>query len=186
MENSGLSIGLDQELTARIREHHIREDHLFGALPQNLLDFDEMASLIGAGWIKRDYHDAPVLEAPETTVDWERLRREHRDNILHAISHGPLAGPTVGTTQDILEELVASNWDQHQEELRTLLHSWAYASIWADGESERIGGLESRETLFFYTEKMKNTAVTAMDYATRAPDTDDAFWELAGALLGSR
>ncbi|MDA8206849.1 MAG: hypothetical protein M0Z36_12350 [Thermaerobacter sp.] len=179
-----LEIGLDFELKERVAHEFIREGRLFGSVPQAALTADEVAELTRAGWTKRDYHDAPVMEAPQSTIDWPILQQKHRDSTLHAISHRLEQGaPWVGTRQQILEELLASQWEEQEDELRTLLHAFAFASIWDQDEGAADGkAIESRETFFFYTQKMRATALKASSYATQAPQGDNGFWDMVSAL----
>lgn len=183
-----VDMGLDVELKERVSAEFIREGRLFGALPQSSLTSDETAALVRAGWIKRDYHDAPVMEAPQATIDWVVLQSQHRDRTLHAISHRLEHGaPWVGTRQEILEELLASKWEEQEDELRTLLHAFAFASMWIqDNGDDGAHAIESRETFFFYTERMKVTSVDASYYATKAPRRDSDFWDMVASLTEVR
>lgn len=184
-QGQNLDIGLDQQLKDRIAAVCIREGRLFGTVPQSSLTTDEMMQLARAGWTRRDYQDAPVMEAPQSTIDWVNLRDNHRDRTLHAISHRlPEGAPWVGTRQAILEELLASTWEQQEDELRTLLHAFCYASIWSQdhGREALDSAIESSETFFFYTQRMRDTAAKATEYATEAPNSDDAFWEMVSSL----
>lgn len=178
-----LEIGLDQALKQRIEEQCIREGQLFGSVPQSAFTLDERMQLAQAGWLQHDYHDAPVMEAPQTTIQWDSLRARHRDATLHAISHRLKEGaPWVGTRQEILEELLASTWDQQEDELRTLLHAFAFASIWGPEDPSQPNAIESRETFFFYTDRMRDTALQAADYATAPPPREDEFWTMVSSL----
>lgn len=178
-----LEIGLDQALRMRVASDFIREGRLFGSVPQRSLTADEMMELERAGWAKRDYHDAPVMEAPQSTIDWQQLKRQHRDRTLHVISHRLAQGaPWVGTRQDILEELMASQWEEQEDELRTLLHAFAFASMWSQSEDAQDNRIESSETFFFYTERMRITALKASQHATQAPGNDNAFWDMVSSL----
>lgn len=182
-----LEIGLDQDLKDRIGTQFIREGPLFGSVPQDSFTQDEMLQLAGAGWARKDYQDAPVLEAPQSTIDWLRLQQQHRDRTLHAISHRlPDGAPWVGTRQEILEELLASTWEQQEDELRTLLHAFAFASIWSQDQDARDNSLESRETFFFYTVRMRDTALKASQYATEAPGEENDFWDMVSSLAEAR
>lgn len=182
-----LDLGLDQDLKERVAKDFIREGLLFGSVPQTDLAGDEMMELARAGWTQRDYHDAPVMEPPQTTIDWWSLQRQHRDSTLHAISHRFESGaPWVGPRQEILEELLASKWEEQEEELRTLLHAFAFASIWNQDEDADGAAIESHETFFFYTDRMRNTALKASQYATEAPDQENPFWDMVYALTESR
>lgn len=177
-----LKVDMDQALKERIGEVFIREGSLFGTVPQVAITTDELMQLARAGWIRRDYQDAPVMEPPQSTVDWLALQQRHRDRALHAISHRMEHGaPWIGTRQEILEELLASNWEKQEDELRTLLHAFAFASLWNQDEDSG-NAIESRETFFFYTERMQNTARQASAYATEAPGPDDDFWEMVSSL----
>ncbi|PSR20762.1 MAG: hypothetical protein C7B45_13530 [Sulfobacillus acidophilus] len=178
-----LDAGLDEALRARVANDFIREGRLFGAVAQTSLTADEIVALQRAGWSKRDYHDAPVMEAPQSTIDWQQLRRRHRDSTLHVISHRLDQGaPWVGARQEILEELMASQWEEQEDELRTLLHAFAFASMWSQTDDAPSARIESSETFFFYTERMRTTALKASQYATNAPKNDHAFWEMVSSL----
>ncbi len=178
-----LESGLDQDLKTRVTNNFIEEGRLFGSISQNQLTTDEIMALTRAGWSKLDYHDAPVMEAPHSTIDWWGLKRCHRDTTLHAISHRFSEGaPWIGTRQEILEELLASQWEKQEEELRTLLHAFAYASVWNQEGREEPTSIESQETFFFYTERMRDTALKATEHVTKAPDRNDLFWEMVTAL----
>lgn len=182
-----LELGLDQDLKERVNREFIRDGLLFGALPQGDLTQDEMLMLSGAGWTQHDYRDLPVMEPPHSTIDWYALKHRHRDNSLHAISHRLEDGaPWVGTRQEILEELLASQWERQEEELRTLLHAFAYASMWNQEEANPHSAVESQETFFFYTERMRNTALKATELATQAPDPDNDFWDMVYSLTETR
>nr|WP_243239372.1 hypothetical protein [Sulfobacillus harzensis] len=177
-----MELGLDQDLKERIANIAIKKGPLFGAVPQSSLTTDEMMQLARVGWVRRDYHDAPVMVAPQSTIDWETLRTRHRDRTLHVVSHKlPEGAPWVGTRQAILEELVASTWEQQEDELRTLLHAFCYASMW-NQEGTEGQAIESQETFFFYTERMRNTALKATGYAVEAPEANDQFWEMVNSL----
>ncbi len=182
-----LEIGLDQDLKGRIGTQFIHEGPLFGSVPQDSVTHDEMLQLARAGWTRKDYQDAPVLEAPQSTIDWLSLQQQHRDRTLHAISHRlPDGAPWVGTRQEILEELLASTWEQQEDELRTLLHAFAFASIWSQDQDARDKTLESRETFFFYTVRMRDTALKASQHATEAPAQDNDFWDMVSSLAEVR
>lgn len=179
-----VAIGLDQDLKERIGRIFIRDGQLFGAVSQDALTVDEMLQLARAGWARHDYHDAPIMQAPEATIDWFRLRSRHRDQTLHAISHRlPNGAPWIGNRQAILEELLVSTWEQQEETLRTLLHAFAYASMWNhEGENNTTHSIESQETFFFYTERMRTTALKAAEEATEPPNAEDPFWEMVLSL----
>ncbi len=179
-----LSTGLDEQLTQRIQALFIRDGRLFGALPEKSLEPEDIQKLRAVGWVERQYHDEPVMEAPQITIDWDALRLRHRTETLHALSHRYAPGtPWVGTRHEILEELLASEWESKMDELKTVLHAWAYASVWdLDGERPDTP-IETRQTFFFYTAKMKESAHVAMDYVTQAPAAAEHFWQLVEALL---
>ncbi|MCY0877353.1 MAG: hypothetical protein OWU84_00140 [Firmicutes bacterium] len=182
MQERHIELEMDADLKMRIETLCIRDGRLFGTVPQSALTQDEVMQLTRVGWAKRDYQDTPVMEPPQSTIDWWHLKAQHRDQTLHAISHRLQYGaPWVGTRQEILEELLASTWDVQEDELRTLLHAFAFASLWSrDPNAEKA--LESRETFFFYTERMRKTALRATQYAIKAPDPDDPFWEMVSSL----
>ncbi len=178
-----IDLGLDNDLKERVAQDFIREGPLFGAVSQTHLTLDEILALSGAGWTKRDYHDAPVMEAPQSTIDWLALKQRHRDNTLHAISHRLEDGaPWVGTRQEILEELIASQWEAQEDELRTLLHAFAFASLWNHDDDDGDHSIESQEAFFFYTAKMQTTAVRATQYASESPASDSDFWDMVESL----
>ena len=179
-----ISVDLDQDLTERIRNHYIREGQLYGSLEQKDLTLDERKSLAQAGWVQHNYVDHPVMEPPQTLVDWTRLQAEHRDRTLHAISHRlPSGTPWAETRQAILEEMLGSLWDQQVDRVRILLHSWAYASVWSlPDDSGQPTKPESAEMFFFYTARMQNAAEAALQEITRFPDLDDEFWQMVDAL----
>ncbi len=182
-----LEIGLDHDLKDRIGTRFIHEGPLFGSVPQDALTQDEMLQLAQAGWTRRDYQDAPVLEAPQFTIDWLNLQQQHRDRALHAIMHRlPDGAPWVGTRQEILEELLASTWEQQEDELRTLLHAFAFASIWSQDQDQQDNAIESRETFFFYTMRMRDTALKASQHATEAPGSEHEFWDMVSSLAEVR
>jgi len=181
-----LELGLDQLLKEQVTQHFITEGSLFGAIPQSDLTQDEIGALLQAGWTRRDYVDAPVMEAPQSTIDWRQLRQRHRDVTLHAVSHRLKDGvPWVGTRQEILEELLSSQWEEQEEQLRTLLHAFAYASIWNHSEDVPDATVESQENFFFYSVRWRTTAERACIHATEAPTDDSPFWEMVSALTTS-
>jgi hypothetical protein len=178
-----LDSGLDEALRARVTSDFIREGRLFGAVLQTSLTADEILALQRVGWNKHDYHDAPIMEAPQSTIDWQQLKSRHRDSTLHVISHRLDQGaPWVGARQEILEELMASQWEEQEDELRTLLHAFAFASMWSQSDDASNSRIESSETFFFYTDRMRSTALKASQHATKAPASNHAFWEMVSAL----
>ncbi|MDA8194742.1 MAG: hypothetical protein M0Z53_12205 [Thermaerobacter sp.] len=183
LQEGDFSTGLDSDLTERIRSGYIREGRLFGAVLQADLNDNERRQLDSTGWIARNYHDRPVVEPPQATFDWEVLRAAHRDRTLHAVSHQlPTGVPWAGTRQAILEELLASRWEQQEEHLRLLLHAWAYASVWSSPAEAGKNRPESAEIFFFYTQRMKEAAEQAVLQSTAAPDHQDEFWDMVSAL----
>lgn len=183
MNEQELSLGLDVELTERVKSAYIHEGRLYGAVPQQDLTADERLQLSRAGWQTRNYQDRPVMEPPQATVDWDDLRLRHRDRTLHAISHRlPGGTPWAGNRQAILEEILGSVWEQQEDELRVLLHAWAFASVWGTPEENRKDRIESAETFFFYTTRMRDTAERALATATEAPPANADFWQLVFAL----
>lgn len=182
-QEQNFTVGLDELLRTRILEEYIHDGALFGSVMQSALTPDEMMQLTHAGWTQHNYHDAPTMEPPQSIVDWTQLKARHRDHTLHTISHRlPGGAPWVGTRQEILEELLSSLWDKQEEELRTLLHAFAFASMWTQDQPHAENALETRETFFFYTEKMRASAQNACDYAAEAPHPEDEFWEMVSAL----
>lgn len=178
-----IDVGLDSDLKERVAQNSIREGLLFGAVFQADLTPDEILALSGVGWTKRDYRDAPVMEPPYSTIDWLALKQRHRDNTLHAISHRLEEGaPWIGTRQEILEELISSQWEAQEDELRTLLHAFAFASLWNHEDTGAEHSIESQETFFFYTARMQGAAVQATDYASQSPASDSDFWDMVESL----
>ncbi|MCY0899903.1 MAG: hypothetical protein OWU33_13425 [Firmicutes bacterium] len=182
IEERHIELEMDADLKTRIETLCIRDGRLFGTVPQASLTTDEVMQLARVGWHKRDYQDTPVMEPPQSTIDWWHLKAQHRDQTLHAISHRLQQGaPWIGTRQEILEELLASTWDVQEDELRTLLHAFAFASLWSHEEAAEEA-IESRETFFFYTDRMRQTALKATQYAVKAPEPEDPFWEMVASL----
>lgn len=185
METSGLEFGLDQALRAHVEAHHVAEGQLFGMVAQNGLTSDERMALIAAGWTARNYQDRPMMEPPTLRVAWDDLRRRHRDLTLHRINHQlPGTTPWAGNRIQILEEMLASAWEAKEDEIRTLLNAWSYASVWTEPEDDgRTRSLEHRQTFFFYAERMKAAAERVLTEGVAAPEADDEFWTFVNALI---
>ncbi|POB09648.1 hypothetical protein [Sulfobacillus sp. hq2] len=182
-DETTLAYGLSDDLKNRIEQEYIHEGALYGHLPQKQLSPEEMRALKKVGWTPRDYRDNPIMEAPQSTINWDQLSAEHRDHVLHAISHRlPQGAPWAGNRQAILEELIASAWDEREEEMRILLNSWTFAAAWSGHPNQNDRLVESRQTFYFYTAKMRDTAEQALHLATEPPGDDDAFWGFVEAL----
>lgn len=180
-EPSSLHPGLDQDLIARVNQHHIHEGPLYGSLPQSEVTPDERQELIRVGWIAQNYIDQPVMEPPQHVFDWAHGRLTFRDNILHLVAHRFPTAPLLGTRQAILEELIDSAWEQQVDDLRVVLHAWAFASAWVKS-SEDEADLEGRQSFSFYTDQMQKTAQEAFRSALVAPGPDHEFWDLVKSL----
>ncbi len=180
-EPSSLHPGLDHDLIARINQHYIHEGPLYGSLPQSEVNADERRELIRVGWIAQNYIDQPVMEPPQHIFDWAAGRITFRDNILHLVAHRFPNAPLLGTQQAILEELIDSAWEQQVDDLRVVLHSWAFASAWAKSSDEEVD-LQGRQSFSFYTDQMQKTAQAAFRATVAAPAPDHEFWELVKAL----
>lgn len=174
---------LDARLTEHIRTSYISEGRLFGAVPQSELNTDERRRLQKAGWLEKNYEDNPVMVPPQQTIDWDKLGSRHRDRTLHAISHRlPEGAPWAGTRQAILEEILSSRWEEQEEQLRVVLHSFAFASIWSSLEDRSRTRIEGSEIFFFYTARMLESAQKALELATKAPEPEDEFWNMVQSL----
>lgn len=182
-DETALAYGLDSDLKSLVEQEYIKESALFGTVPQSKLNSGEMRELEKVGWTVRDYRDEPVVEPPQSAINWDNLSAEHRDHIFHAISHRlPQGTPWAGNKQAILEELVASAWDEREEEIRILLGSWTFAAAWSGHPDYNDRVVESRQTFYFYSAKMRNAAEKALHLVTEPPGDDDAFWEFIDAL----
>lgn len=178
---SSLHPGLDHALIARINQHHIQEGPLYGSVPQALLNANERFELTRVGWIAHNYIDQPVMEPPQHVFDWAGGRIIFRDNILHLVAHRFLKAPLLGTQQAILEELIDSTWEQQVDNLRVVLHAWAFASAWVK-TPEAESNLEGRQSFSFYTVQMRRTADEAFRETLAAPRPEHEFWELVKSL----
>lgn len=181
-EPSSLHPGLDQDLMARINAHYVQEGPLYGSLPQSEVNPDERRELTRVGWIAQNYIDQPVMEPPQHIFDWATGRITFRDNILHMVAHRFPNAPLLGTQQAILEELIDSAWEQQVDDLRVVLHSWAFASAWIKSSDDE-GDLETRQSFSFYTDQMQKTAQQAFAATMAAPALDHEFWELVKSLV---
>ncbi len=181
VEPTPVHSGLDQNLMERISAHYISDGTLYGALPQTDVTVDERMALVRVGWILHNYQDRPVLEPPQMVINWAEGHKTYRDNALHAIAHRIPGAPFFGTRLEILEELIDSSWDQQVEDLRVVLHAWAFASLWDQPRGENHD-IEAQQTFFFYTNQMRKTAADAFSAIMAAPDQDHEFWGLVSAL----
>jgi hypothetical protein len=176
------------ELRLLIDRDHIREGLLYGRLPLANVDEEAQRALESVGWRVRSYRDRPVAEPPEATIAWEHYRHVFRDNMRHATAHRLPGGiPLAGPKDAILDELIASVWDQRVEELRTVLGAFAFASVWPGSEDESdapgpVSEVEGAETFYFYTDAMRRAAVEAVAETASAPAADDPVWVLVDSL----
>jgi hypothetical protein len=184
-EDTALTYVMDEDLKHLVDEDYINEGALFGTVAQDKLTSDAMLLLEQLGWKARDYRDRPVIESPRSTIDWDGLSGQHRDRILHAISHKlPEGSPWAGNKQAIIEELIASIWEQHEEELRILLSAWTFAAAWSGHPDQGDRVMESRQTFFFYSSHMREAADKAVVLITDPPVDDDNFWIFMKSLEG--
>ncbi len=182
-EDTLLTYVMGDELKNIIDEGYIREGALFGTVPQQKLTSDEMLQLEQLGWTARDYRDRPIIEPPLFIVNWDGLSQQHRDRVLHAVSHKlPGGSPWAGNKQAIIEELIASIWEQHEEELRIVLSAWTFAAAWSGHPDQGDRIMESRQTFYFYTAHMREAADKAVGVVTNPPADDDTFWVYMQAL----
>ncbi len=182
VEPSPVQSGLDQNLMGRVSAHFITDGALYGTLPQSDVTQDERLALVRVGWILQNYMGRPVLEPPQMAINWAEGRRIYRDNTLHAIAHHIPEAPFFGTRQAILEELIDSSWDQQVEDLRIVLHAWAFAAVWDEPKGDADAGIEAQQIFFFYTNQMRKTAGAAFHAITSAPPTENEFWDLVRSL----
>lgn len=174
---------LPLELRTHIDRNHIHEGQLFGAVPAEGLSADDHATLERLGWQDRPYQDRPVLTPPESTVEWDRQKFVFRDNMLHAVAHRlPQGIPVIGNAEAIMEELVASTWEQREEQLRTVLGAFAFASLLSEPQADRGCRVEDAETFYFYTAAMKHAAERALAESVKPPEDHDEIWSLVEAL----
>lgn len=179
-----LDVGLDQDLRSHVQHHHITEGRLFGMVSQPNLTTDERMQLLRAGWTARNFVDAPVMEPPMLDVKWDDLEHRHRDLTLHRVHHRlPENTAWAGNRLAILEEMLASAWDAKEEELRTLLAAFAYASVWNEPKSEVEQPVSAFETFFFYSDRLKNTMSHILEEGIIPPDDDDEFWLMLDVLI---
>jgi len=124
------------ELRLLIDRSHIREGRLYGHLPLDQLTEEARRALEQSGWRVHAYRDRPVASPPEATIRWDVYRIRFQDNMRHAAAHRLPGGiPLAGPKDAILDELIASVWDQRVEELRTVLSAFAFASLWPGEET---------------------------------------------------
>lgn len=132
--------GLSPELRILIDRDHIQEGPLFARLPLPAVTDDERVELEQLGWRLRPYRDRPVLEPPEATFTWDRHLVLFRDNMRHAAAHRlPDGLPVAGPKEAILDELIASIFEERMEELRTVLAAFSFASAWRREPDEAEG-----------------------------------------------
>ncbi|MBX5466439.1 MAG: hypothetical protein K6U14_02945 [Firmicutes bacterium] len=174
--------GLDPALRETVDQRFINQGSLYGALPEEVLEDPQKRQLLHAGWSRRPYRDGSVWEPPTATVEWERLRRAYRDVVLHAVNHrAPANTPWVGPRLEILDAVVESSWEEREEGIRVLLSAWAFTSLWqATPESPQV---EGQQVFFFYTARMRDAALRALNESLAPPADDDPFWEMVQALI---
>jgi hypothetical protein len=196
-------IGFSPALRAEINQKHLRRGRLFGALVQEELAQEDCQALEGSGWTRKNYKDKAVLIPPTMTVAWDHEHAVFRDHVLHAAAHRLDRGlPVAGNAQAILEELIASAWEEREDQLRTVLNAFSFASLLPgpgeeqaaqavppgalDAATEHGERMEGFETFFFYARSMRDAAARAVAEAVRAPGADDGIWELVEALQDAR
>lgn len=185
MQDSEFDAGLDPRLRQRIADLYISEGRLFGSIGLQKLDPEEQTQLVRSGWTVREYQDRPVVEPPSETIDWDALRQHRKNRILGTLSERELKGwPWSGDRRAILDEVLDSAWEEKEEEIRTFLNAWTYASLWYGSQDDVDEGftVEQRQEFFFYTERMRQVALAAIDESITAPDEDANFWELIRSL----
>lgn len=183
-------VPVEPELRAHIDRVHITEGSLFANVPQEQLSADERKALLKAGWTVRNYQDRPMMEPPELLLDWQRLWEGYRHATLDQIARRwGNSLPTWGENHRlVLEEVLASQWEEREDAMRALLAGWTFASAWQRESGEAADPaqrLEGRQVFFFYAESFRAAAREALDYLTRPPDADDAFWNLAEAVAAA-
>ena len=181
-----LDVGLDQALRAHVQQHYVPDGRLFAMVPQSSLTADERMALLRAGWTARNFVDAPMMEPPTLEITWHDLKRRHRDLTLHRVHHRlPKDTSWAGNRVAILEEMLSSTWEGKEDEIRTLLSAWSYASVWnePDLEREMEGGVEAFQTFFFYSQRMRDSMVRILEEGTVPPSDDDDFWMMLDALV---
>ena len=196
-------IGFSPALRAQVNQKHLTTGHLFGSVPQDELAPPDLEALLKAGWVSKNYRDRAVILPPSMTVAWDHEHAVFRDHVLHAAAHRlPEGLPVAGNGQAILEELIASAWEEREEQLRTVLAAFCFASVLpAPESSEPVGGVapgallaatehgervEGFETFFFYADSMKGAARRAVAESVQTPDDHDGIWELVEALTEAR
>lgn len=194
-------IAFSPELRARVNQKHLRRGRLFGAILQDELTPEDREALQKAGWTPKAYRDKAVLVPPSMTVAWDHEHAIFRDHMLHATAHRlPTGLPAHGNGLAILEELIASTWEEREEQLRVVLNAFAFASLLPGPGGHAPAGetgapetpasaelpperMESYETFFFYAASMRQAAAQALRETVKAPDPDDAVWTLVDALM---
>lgn len=163
---------------------HLTEGRLFGAIPPDRLDRDQQEALLRAGWTRRNYADRPVLEPPHAELDWDALRRRHAGATREAIQvvwpDAPGWNPQAWA---IIEEVLASVWEEREEETRALLSAWSFASLWPEPDPARPQArVEGRQVFFFYADSFRRAAEAAAEAITLPPAREEAFWTLVEAV----
>ena len=177
---------LDRRLRDQIEQTYLTEGQLFGMVPQSALTVEQRQRLLSAGWTSRNFVDAPMMEPPMLEIRWPDLKSRHRDATMHCVYHRvPAQTPWIGNRVEILEEMLGSAWEAKEDELRTVLSAWCYASAWTGpaAEPEANQSLESSEVFFFYTEPMRTATLRILQEGAGAPDDTDTFWDLLDALV---
>jgi len=186
LDATELDVGIDQALRTYVQQHYLPDGRLFAMVPQASLTADERMELLRAGWTARHFVDAPVMEPPMLEIHWNDLRRRHRDLTLHRVHHRlPENTPWLGNRIAILEEMLSSAWEDKEEEFRTILAAWAYASVWnePDPERETPDSVEAFQTFFFYSERLSQGMARILEEGTVPPNDGDDFWIMLDALV---
>ncbi|CAB1128247.1 conserved protein of unknown function [Candidatus Hydrogenisulfobacillus filiaventi] len=171
-------------LRAAVDRLHLTEGQLFGTIPPERLDRDQQQALLQAGWTRRNYADRPVLEPPHAEFDWEALRRRHAEATRAALhTRWPEAAEWGAQAWAIIDEVLASVWEEREEEARSLLAAWSFAALWPAPDPGRPQDrMEGRQVFFFYADSFRRAAEAAAAEITRAPQAEDLFWTLVEAV----
>ncbi len=186
METPTIGGDLGRRLREQIEQTYLTQGQLFGMVPQSALTVEERQQLLTAGWTSRNFVDAPMMEPPMLEIRWPDLKSRHRDATIHRVYHRvPAQTPWIGNRAEILEEMLGSAWEAKEDELRTVLSAWCYASAWTTPtvELESTQPVESSEVFFFYTEAMRTATLRILKKGTGAPNETDTFWDLLDALI---